>query len=123
MSMPVHVSLATHVPSHPSALDFPHDLTLLVAAEHVEHAVVRRSEAHSPARGGGRAGGGERRPGVGCRAEAVEVVEQEAACSGCRGRACYGVRHWYALYKSDARAVSRTAPFLGVPTESHHPSD
>jgi hypothetical protein len=82
MSMPVHVSLAIHVPLHPCPLDFkfPHDLTLLVAAEHVEHAVVRRSEAHSPARGGGRAGGGERHPGVGCRAEAVEVVEQEAAC-------------------------------------------
>jgi hypothetical protein len=87
MNMSVHVSLAIHVPFHPSALDFPHDLTLLVAAEHVEHAVVRRSKPHPLARGGGRAGGGERRPGVGCWAEAVEVVEQEAACSGCRGRA------------------------------------
>jgi hypothetical protein len=88
--MPVHISLAIHVPLHPFPLhfNFPHDLTLLFAAEHVEHAVVRRSKAHSLARGGGRAGGGERRPGVGCWAEAVEVVEQEAACSGWRGRPC-----------------------------------
>jgi hypothetical protein len=45
-----------------------------LASKHVEHAVGRSSKAHLMAREWGRAGGGERRPGVGCRAKAVEVV-------------------------------------------------
>jgi hypothetical protein len=48
--------------------------TFYLASKHVEHAVGRSSKAHPLAREGGRAGGGERRPRVGCRAEAVEVV-------------------------------------------------
>ncbi len=46
----------------------------------VEHAVGRRSKAHAATRGGGRASGGELRPRVSGRIEAVEVVE--AICGG-----------------------------------------
>jgi hypothetical protein len=53
------------------------------APEDVEHAVGRRCEAHAVARGGSRAGGGQRRPGVGRCAEAVQVVK--VVCGGRRG--------------------------------------
>jgi hypothetical protein len=45
-----------------------------LASKYIEHAVGRSSKPHPLARGGDRAGGEEHHPGVGCRAEAVEVV-------------------------------------------------
>jgi hypothetical protein len=58
------------------------------APEDVEHAVGRRRKAHAEARGGAGAGGGQRRPGVVRRAEAVYVVE--VACGGRRGTRTQG---------------------------------
>ena len=53
------------------------------APEDVEHAVGCRRKAHEHALGGGGAGGGERRPSVGRRAVAVQVVKEH--CRGGRG--------------------------------------
>ena len=52
-----------------------------IASEDVEHAVGRRRKAHVVARGGAGAGRGQRRPGVGRRAEAVHVVEVACVCA------------------------------------------
>ena len=67
-------------PNHPHTAPLS---TAVMAPEDVEHPVGRRREAHAPAQGGARAGGGQRRPGVGRRAEAVHVVA--VACGGRRG--------------------------------------
>jgi hypothetical protein len=54
----------------------PLSTIIVIAPEDVEHAVGRRREARHEARGGARAGGGQRRPGVGRCAEAVQVVDE-----------------------------------------------
>jgi hypothetical protein len=61
-------------PMLPSDFPPPPLSTAVIAPEDVEHAVGRRREAHAVAPGGARAGGRQRRPGVGRRAEAVHVV-------------------------------------------------
>jgi hypothetical protein len=68
-------------PHHPRTAPLS---TAVIAPEDVEHPVGRRREAHATAPGGARAGGGQRRPGVGRWAEAVHVV-QTVACGGRRG--------------------------------------
>jgi hypothetical protein len=57
--------------------------TCAKAPEDVEHPVGRRREAHGLAHGGGGARRRQRRPGVGRRAEAVQVVM--VGCGGRRG--------------------------------------
>jgi hypothetical protein len=52
----------------------------VTAPEDVEHPVGRRREAHAHARGWDGAGGRQRRPGVGRRAEAVHVGEAVCVC-------------------------------------------
>jgi hypothetical protein len=58
-----------------SPFPLPH-VTAAIAPEDVELPVGRRREAHGGARGGAGAGGRQRRPGVGRRAEAVHVVAE-----------------------------------------------
>jgi hypothetical protein len=65
-----------------------HPLFTVPAPEDVEHHVGRRREAHDVARGGANARRRQRRPGVGQRAEAVQVVEE--ACGGRRGTRAQG---------------------------------
>jgi hypothetical protein len=59
--------------------------TAVPAPEDVEHPVGRRREAHVGARGGAGARRRQRRPGVGRRAEAVQIVDVGASFCGRRG--------------------------------------
>jgi hypothetical protein len=59
---------------------FPLPLAATSAPEDVEHPVGRRRKAYVVARGGAGAGGRQRCPGVGRRAEAVQVVEVVYVC-------------------------------------------
>jgi hypothetical protein len=68
-------------PNHPHTA--PLSTAIVMPPEDVEHPVGRRSEAHVVAPGGAGAGGKQRCPGVGRRAEAVHVVV--VSCGGRRG--------------------------------------
>jgi hypothetical protein len=81
----IHIRIAYKLTAPPvTVLPLPchHPLDTVVAPDvayapkDVEHAVGRRREAHAVARGGAGARRGQRRPGVGHRAEAVHVVEE-----------------------------------------------
>jgi hypothetical protein len=76
--------------------------TAVKAPEDVEHAVGRRCEAHPVAHGGAKSEGEQRRPGVGRRAEAVQVVA--VACGERRGT------HALAPSRTGAGAERRQAP-------------
>ena len=59
----------------------------IVPAEDIEQAVGRRRKAHPLALGRAGAGGGQRRPGVGRRAEAGQIVEE--VCGGRRDKSAH----------------------------------
>jgi hypothetical protein len=63
--------------------------TAVPAPEDIERPVGRRREAHVEARGGANARRRQRRPGIGRRAEAVQVVEV-GVCGGRRGTQTQG---------------------------------